>query len=198
MTYINRQRQYRPKGSAVGKVAVHLQGDLPRNDTTVARHIFPPHPEKRRQYQALSLSTKNSRTKDPLTSYTFFARLRVRPAICPRLTYSGKILGDGPSWTANDNKHTQIRPICCYACGKQHNLTWTCRRNTGSCVFQSADIDATLSSERSSRMGLLRVTARSRPSQPHFLSLQLLAEVIHCFGSAEKRNACRRSMFQVP
>ena len=65
MTYINRQRQYRSKGSAVGKVAVHLQGDLPRNDTTVARHIFPPHPEKRRQYQALSLLTKNSRTKEP-------------------------------------------------------------------------------------------------------------------------------------
>lgn len=61
MTYINRQRQYRPKGSAVGKVAVHLQGDLPRNDTTMARHISPPHPERRRQHQALSLSTKNSR-----------------------------------------------------------------------------------------------------------------------------------------
>ena len=94
MTYINRQRQNRPKGSAVGKVAVHLQGDLPRNDTTVARHIFPPHPEKRRQYQALSLLTKNSRTKDPSTSCTFFGCLRVRPAICPRLTYSGKTLGD--------------------------------------------------------------------------------------------------------
>ena len=97
MTYINSQRQYRPKGSAVGKVelAVHLQGDLPRNDTTVARHIFPPHPEKRRQYQALSLSTNNSRRKDPSTSCTFFGRLRVRPAICPRLTYSGKKVGDG-------------------------------------------------------------------------------------------------------
>ena len=90
MTYINRQRQYRPKGSAVGKVAVRLQGDLPRNDTTVARHIFPPHPGKRRQFQALSLLTKNSRTKDPSTSCTFFNRSRVRPAICPRLTYSGK------------------------------------------------------------------------------------------------------------